>query len=163
MKKLISLSIVVLCYFANINAQDIILTKNSDVISAKILEISSTEVKYKKFGNPNGPTFTLEKSDIQSITYQNGEKEVFNVSSAKKSNISVSPFINCGFEIMAFDSGGEQNWQSAVSNTPEGWRLPTQSELKCMCKYQKKNWRFFVWRILEYGAKRRFQSQNSLF
>ena len=45
-------------------AQDLITTKKGEDIQAKILEVSTKEVKYKKYNNPDGPTFVLNKSDI---------------------------------------------------------------------------------------------------
>ena len=81
------------------NAQDIILTKSSDVISAKILEITSTEVKYKKFSNQDGPTFTLQKSDVVSVTYSNGEKDVFEQSNQTANNQSQNVILWCNLKI----------------------------------------------------------------
>lgn len=59
------------------NAQDLITTKQGEDIEAKILEVSPKEVKYKKFSNLDGPTFTLNRSDIVMVRYENGEKEIF--------------------------------------------------------------------------------------
>lgn len=64
------------------SAQDIIIRKNAEEIKAKILEINDNDVIYKKFSNPSGPTYTIPKSDVFMIKYQNGEKETFNVSTA---------------------------------------------------------------------------------
>lgn len=62
---------------ATLSAQDIIIKKNAEEIKAKILEISENSVTYKKFSNPDGPTYTLPKSEIFMIKYENGEKETF--------------------------------------------------------------------------------------
>ncbi|GHV35311.1 hypothetical protein FACS1894180_7240 [Bacteroidia bacterium] len=56
---------------------DVITKKNGDQINAKVLEIGNDEVKYKKFGNENGPTYTISKSEIFTIKYANGSKDVF--------------------------------------------------------------------------------------
>lgn len=60
------------------SAQDIITTKEGNDIQAKILEVTSSEIKYKKYNNQEGPTFTMPKSDILIVRYENGENEVFN-------------------------------------------------------------------------------------
>jgi hypothetical protein len=60
-----------------INAQDIITQKNGDEIKAKVIEVGINDVKYKKFSNESGPTYTLSKSDIFMIKYENGEKDIF--------------------------------------------------------------------------------------
>lgn len=59
-------------------AQDVITKKNGDDIKAKVLEVGTSEVKYKLFEEPNGATYSLKKSDILLITYESGRKEVFN-------------------------------------------------------------------------------------
>lgn len=58
-------------------AQDLITTKKGEDIQATILEVSTKEVKYKKYNNPDGPTFVLNKSDIVMVRYENGEKDIF--------------------------------------------------------------------------------------
>ncbi|MDR0831206.1 MAG: hypothetical protein LBN95_14025 [Prevotellaceae bacterium] len=59
-------------------SQDKIITKNKEQISAKVLEIEELIVKYKKFDNLEGPTYSIKKSDIVTIIYQNGNIENFN-------------------------------------------------------------------------------------
>jgi hypothetical protein len=58
-------------------SQDIIITKDSQKINAKIIEINIDNIKYKKFNNLEGPIYTLLKSDIVTIIYQNGMIDVF--------------------------------------------------------------------------------------
>lgn len=58
-------------------AQDIITKKDGTDIQAKILEVTTSEVKYKKFSNPDGPVFYIPKSDILIVRYENGENEIF--------------------------------------------------------------------------------------
>ena len=72
-------------------AQDVITNKNGDEIKAKVIEVGQTEIKYKKFTNLTGPIFTVSKSDVFMIKYENGEKEVYNSDSKNKteSNITI--------------------------------------------------------------------------
>lgn len=58
-------------------AQDVIVKKDGSTILSKVVEVGSTEVKYKKFSNQNGPTYTITKAEIQAINYENGEKDTF--------------------------------------------------------------------------------------
>lgn len=60
---------------ATVKAQDKIYRKNGEVLKVKILEVSSTEIKYKIFGDEDGPIYVLEKDRIQKIVYQNGRVE----------------------------------------------------------------------------------------
>jgi len=58
-------------------AQDIITLKNGDDIQAVVQKIGELDIEYKKFDNPNGPNYTLKKSEIFMIRYENGSKDVF--------------------------------------------------------------------------------------
>lgn len=61
----------------NASAQDVIVKKDGTPILTKVLEVNTNNVKYKKHGNQNGPTYTIAISDILSLTYDNGDKENF--------------------------------------------------------------------------------------
>lgn len=62
-------------------AQDVVVKKDGSTILAKVLEVNQDNIKYKKFSNQNGPTYTINLSDVMSVNYENGEKEDFNNSS----------------------------------------------------------------------------------
>ena len=65
-------------FFSNVLfAQDIIVTKQSQKIEAKITDVESDCIKYKKFNYQEGPTYSIKKSEIASIIYQNGDVETF--------------------------------------------------------------------------------------
>ncbi len=64
-------------FSVNSYGQDIITLKNGEDVKSKILEVGITEVKYKKFDNLEGPSYTLTKAEIFMIKYQNGTKDVF--------------------------------------------------------------------------------------
>jgi len=58
-------------------AQDKIYTKDGGVYEAKIKEINSRHVIYKKWSNQNGPDYELPKSKVDRIKFENGEEEIF--------------------------------------------------------------------------------------
>lgn len=60
-----------------INAQDILVKKGGIEENVKVLEVSPTEIKYKKSNNPDGPVFIEKRSEISSIKYENGEVQTF--------------------------------------------------------------------------------------
>lgn len=73
------------------SAQDVIVKKDGTTILSKVLEVNIVDIKYKKFSNQNGPTYTINKSEILSINYENGEKDSFkegNIEASAKSNTS---------------------------------------------------------------------------
>ena len=75
MKK--SLLIWVLLLATKVFAQDVIVKNDGTIIKSKILEVGTTEVRYKKFNNLDGPVYSLRKSDILSLNYENGDTDSF--------------------------------------------------------------------------------------
>ena len=69
-------------------AQDILILKSGDEIQAKVNEVGTKEIKYKKFSNLTGPVYTILKSEVFMIKYQNGSKDVFGDLESKESNAS---------------------------------------------------------------------------
>lgn len=59
------------------NAQDLIILNNAEEIAAKVTEVGTDEVTYKKFNNLEGPVYKIAKSSIFMIKYENGFKEVY--------------------------------------------------------------------------------------
>ena len=60
-----------------VRKNDVIVTKNNEKIEAIIQEINASTIKYKKLSDPEGPVFTIEKTEISSILYGNGETEKY--------------------------------------------------------------------------------------
>ena len=79
---LISLS----CLINNLRSQDILVYKNGDEVQAKVIEVFDANIKYKKWGNLDGPSYTAIKKDVLMIKYQNGSKDVFNNQPAQINN-----------------------------------------------------------------------------
>jgi TM2 domain-containing membrane protein YozV len=89
MKKIIYAAILGLFFFSTVYSQDVITKSNGEDINAKIIEITQTEIKYKKFDHLDGPIYTLSLNDIFMVKYENGTKEVF--SQEDKSNMNNLP------------------------------------------------------------------------
>lgn len=60
-----------------VSAQDIITLKTGEEIKAKVVEIEPSVIKYKKWENLSGPAYSLNKSEVFMVQYENGSKEVF--------------------------------------------------------------------------------------
>lgn len=56
-------------------AQDVIIKNDKSEIKSKVLEITDTQIKYKKFDMLDGPTYNIYKTDVFMIIYKNGTKE----------------------------------------------------------------------------------------
>ena len=88
MKKIILSTLLTIFTFSICFSQDVITIKTGEDISAKILEIGQTEIKYKKFDNQTGPIYSILKSDVIIVRYENGTKDLFNVNTPTSPTIS---------------------------------------------------------------------------
>lgn len=57
--------------------QDIIFNKQHEKIEANVIEVTPDLIKYKRFDNPQGPVYTIMKSDVVRIEYKNGTTDEF--------------------------------------------------------------------------------------
>lgn len=85
---------------------DIIILKNGQEIQAKILEVGSSEVKYKSCDNQNGPTFYKNNSEIFMIKYSNGTKTIMEDSQSNSDKTTVNKETN--------DNPGDRSFMIAV-------------------------------------------------
>ncbi|MES2590366.1 MAG: DUF4190 domain-containing protein [Bacteroidota bacterium] len=63
---------------------DLITLRNGEEINGKVLEISQTEIKYKRCDNLEGPTIIIDKAGVTQIKYANGTTELIRTESPKK-------------------------------------------------------------------------------
>lgn len=84
------LSSIFLCISYSGYSQDVIVKKDGSTILSKVLEVSSSEVKYKKYSNQDGPIYSISSSNIQVINYENGEKETFGHSERRIRKVDVA-------------------------------------------------------------------------
>ncbi|MDR3350583.1 MAG: hypothetical protein LBN98_02900 [Prevotellaceae bacterium] len=104
---------VALVYGHALFAQDIITLKNGDEIKAKVQEIDTDNVKYKKYDNQSGPLYTLMKADVFMIKYENGDKDVFTAPGALQPSVSnqTTPPFAASVKTWVF---GSQTWSDAI-------------------------------------------------
>ena len=87
MKKILIL--LVLFTATSVYAQDMIVKKDGTAIKSKILEVGTSEIRYKKYSNQDGPLYSIDVSDVLRIYYENGDKESFeNVNEVKRNMVS---------------------------------------------------------------------------
>jgi hypothetical protein len=65
---------------------------NGNIIEAKVLEILSTEIRYRRFDNLNGPLHIIPKREVYSIRYENGVVEVINSPVNEESTRAISNY-----------------------------------------------------------------------
>lgn len=97
MKKLLFISSIF--FVVQLFSQDYIMLRNGDEIKSKVLEINQDNIKYKKYSNLSGPTYTIEKSEVFIIKYASGDKDVFNAVENGTVRKSTGLFSSSGGEI----------------------------------------------------------------
>ncbi|MFA5781369.1 MAG: hypothetical protein WC868_03770 [Bacteroidales bacterium] len=65
---------------------DNIVLKNGEEIKAKVTEITTDEIKYKKCDNLTGPSYSIKKSEVFMIRYSNGTKDIITSNNSAPSN-----------------------------------------------------------------------------
>ena len=75
----LTLLLIIPCFLFG---QDEITFRTGDILKAKILEVGTEEIIYKKFENLTGPSYTVKKNQVFMIKYENGDKDVFGTDKA---------------------------------------------------------------------------------
>ena len=75
--RILPLAFCLICWVGSVTAQDVILKKDNTTVLSKVLEITTSEIKYKKWSNQDGPTYTISRSEVTRINFQNGDVEKF--------------------------------------------------------------------------------------
>lgn len=99
------LPFVLFCFIFLYNitsAQDLIVKTNNDTIRAKIIEVGTNAVSFKKLNYPDGPTFVENRSDIRMIKYSNGD---------------VQQFSNTNINTITTQTNSIQSYSSATTNS----------------------------------------------
>jgi hypothetical protein len=91
--------------FKDENECEEIITRNGDIIEAKIIEIGVAEIKYKKCSNIEGPSYSILKSDVLMIKYKNGDKDVFNEKKSSSSTVGSDESKIEPFSIVSLSTG----------------------------------------------------------
>jgi hypothetical protein len=122
--KYILLFILFICSSNIIKAQDTLSMRSGENILVKVIEVSNVrlkqkntfkgyievgtaEVKYKKLDNLNGPIFSILKSDLLIIKYENGTKDDFSsIKKIEEYNLSgIDPYIQGKLDAQRYYNG----------------------------------------------------------
>lgn len=86
-KKTVTLFVFLSVWFA-CYAADVITFNDGTTLSAKIYEITSNDIKYKKADNLTGPIYVVNKSEVTQILFENGDTEII------RQNTTVTASVN---------------------------------------------------------------------
>ncbi|WP_425075328.1 hypothetical protein [Psychroserpens sp. S379A] len=74
----------------NIYSQDTIYLKSEkEPIISKIIEINSSEIKYKKFNYQDGALFIINKDEVDKINFKNGDTQTFTKKNTRQESKSL--------------------------------------------------------------------------
>ena len=91
MKRFCIFVFLVLGGLLSVNAQDMIVLRDGNLIGGKVMEISPTEIRYKRSDNLNGPMIVIPKDRVLSIKYENGVLDIISASPPAGSNGAQQP------------------------------------------------------------------------
>jgi len=106
MKKLIFFLLTITSFTSN--GQDLIHKKDGTIIQSKVLEITVSVIKYKKFTNQEGPTYEISKTDVSKIVYPDGSVDDF----VKEQAVSQKNTVDANNQMMQ----AQMNSMSKVTN-----------------------------------------------
>lgn len=90
LKSLVILIVFIILLFGQgglANAQDIIKLKSGNEIKATVIEENPSIVKYREYGDPSGPVYSIGMEKVESISYKRGTKPVQEAGSAKQEEV----------------------------------------------------------------------------
>lgn len=76
MKKVLLILFALIVGFGAV-AQDVIFLTNGDEIEAVVIKVTDSELEYKRYDNPDGPSYVRSLDKIFMVKYENGAKDVF--------------------------------------------------------------------------------------
>lgn len=83
MKNLFVMLFTVLSLNSYAQLDTIYLKSETKVLNVKIIEVNPTNLKYKKDSNLEGPLYTIEKTKIDKVVFQNGDIEIYSNEDSK--------------------------------------------------------------------------------
>jgi hypothetical protein len=117
-------------YCAKSNAQDYIITLDGDEIKSKVIEVNYNDIKYRKFENINGPIYSILKSEVLLIRYENGSKEIYSNSKKnidpKSSNFEIG--ISLGIGNTIYNNLNNSEYYQSSGNFTSGNLINFKSE-----------------------------------
>lgn len=71
-------------------AQDMITKRDGSEIPSKVTEVTTQEIKYKRWDNQSGPIYGIDKKEVLFIKYENGAKDIFDTQGNLTSTVSAT-------------------------------------------------------------------------
>lgn len=107
----------------SIFAQDVIVKKDGSTIVCRIVELTSTEITYKKWSDLNGSNYVMNRADASAVNYENGKKvnlsEATNLYQPHNQNDGVQQYNDKA--LLAMDFARSNPYKKAKTQKTIGW------------------------------------------
>jgi hypothetical protein len=90
LSKLLIASVFILGIVSHSRSQDIIIKKDNEELKVKIIEVGTTEIKYKFFDAPDGPTMVIEKKEVKTLKIKGQNGKIISMDENKPDPMSIS-------------------------------------------------------------------------
>lgn len=77
MKRSFILFMIAVLFGGLVSAQDLIIKVDGEEIQTKIIEVTSNEIRYRLYDQPEGPVRSISKSEVFLVIYEDGRRESF--------------------------------------------------------------------------------------
>ena len=94
-------------------AQDVIIKKDGSTLVCRVIEVTNTEVTYKKWSDLKGSNYIINQKDLMAINYENGTKKTFDENTI---SVETAPFPTVSTKPMTDD---ELLKLDAMQSTPQ--------------------------------------------
>ncbi|AII52299.1 hypothetical protein [Hymenobacter sp. APR13] len=79
------------------HAQDLLVKHNTEEIQVKVVEVTPTDVRFRRTDNPDGPLYIVRKAEVRLIRYANGTQDEFGPAAPTTSApLPISGFVPAG-------------------------------------------------------------------
>lgn len=108
---------------ASVSAQDVIVKKDGSTVVCRVVELTESEIVYKKWSDLNGSNYVMERSAASAINYQNGKKvnlsEATNLYKPNNQNDGVQQYNDRA--LLALDATTSSPYKKAKKLRMIGW------------------------------------------
>jgi hypothetical protein len=113
--------------FLKANAQDSLFNKNDVPTSCKILQITPTEIRYKRFDNLNGPEYVVKREDFSYVIFENRAYENLEIETVTEKPTSTPQALSEEVEYVKGNSSYQSMFQKGYLDAGRFYKARTST------------------------------------
>ena len=87
-------ALLLLACAAGASAQDVIVKKDGSTVVCRVVEVSATEIVYKKWTDLQGSNYVMNRTDASAINYENGTRSEMGTASTHSTETTSTVVLN---------------------------------------------------------------------